>query len=308
MGKSRAFRAFEDNGCLVSFSSINFRRLLKETQCARKQKGEKISLDEICAQLADQIGVSSDAVRNWYKGSNGIGNLEMVKNLADALNIDYKNLIVKIEDGMNQPSFSYDIKANTEMDVIKRMYRLMIDFIYWFVGTSDNCKAFSYFEAPFDEMEKYIFEMYHCLDSERINLREDSYLKLRKTITELDYISRCSIPLMCFPEEWLKINPHLNDDDFCETLYNDTENNTEELWFEDIIDEPEALIHMYLEDMPELLSDKYKTSKKHGGKNRVQILSSLRMIPEYESSEIIVREVAYTLMRIMKQRFPDIIA
>ena len=97
MAISKSFRSFNDGGNIVSFSHVKFRDLIKELQDNRKNDDKKQSLDDIYIELAEKIGIFSESVRKWYKGDNGPGDIDLIKSLANAMDVDYSNLIAKTE-------------------------------------------------------------------------------------------------------------------------------------------------------------------------------------------------------------------
>lgn len=299
MAISKSFRSFNDGGNIVSFSHIKFREQVKELQDNRKNDGKKQSLDDIYIELAEKIGISSESVKKWYKGDNGPGDIDLIKSLANAMGVDYSNLVAKTES--LRKDFNFNISDTSESEIIKGMYRLMIDFIYWFIGTEQDSKAVHYFDNPQEEMHRYILEMYRCLDVESISLSDQNYFNLRKTITELRYIASCYSPIVNIPKDWNEVNQLLQSVDFYESLYCYPTDTLEDIGVEKSIEDPDKLMHMLFEDMPEF--DSYALERCD---NRCQELSSYRQFPDCAPYEIIAREFAYTLRLIMKKRFPEV--
>ena len=302
-----AVRKFYDDGRTVSFSCLKFRQQLNAYRERCGEKKDRVKVDTLCLLIAQNANVSTEAVKNWYKGKNGVSDFAIVKSIAEVLNIDYTELLVE-ETVENHVVDQFDVSSTLgeEKELVKQVFGLLNDFIYLFMG--DDCRALHLYANPYAEMNKYIFNLYHFVDSIALSISEDTYSNLRKTITELYYILECTRPGVNVPEEWLEVNNYLGSPEF-EMIY-EYENNWQDL-IEDYVEDDDAAdncFHMLFEDMPELIT-KADVLREVNGKEttRIKVLLDEKYDALPPSGSLVVREFANTLIKIMKKRFSKVL-
>jgi hypothetical protein len=307
MAKSKNFRVYEDNGERFRFSSIKFRTAMKALQVERKtNSGKKPALNDLYFEIGDRVGIGSEAIKQWYNGNNGPGDVSMIKEAAKMLGVDMKDLTeapdyigATIEE--NFVPFGSDEKT-----LVRDMYRLFVNYIYWFVGTESENNALLLMEDAYDEECKYVSGMYKYLDSIALDISHETYLKLRKTITELKFITEPHMGYW-FPKTWIEVNPILGTDDF-EVLQKDIASNSSVIGYSEYIENPEQVMHMFLEDMPELVSrvDELHEAGIDSEYGTLQTLDRNRISINYNIYELIVKEATLSLALLMKKRFANL--
>ena len=303
-----ASRKLYVDGKCVFFSNKKFNSAVKEYQARCATEGKKLSLDSIWGLIADNIpNISVEGVRNWYRGKNGVSSIATIKSIANTLNIDFREIISDADEepilynGFPKPSVTCD-----ENDIILQMYELFVEFVYLFIGY--DCEAYHIYETPYIKMEEYITNLYHFLDGAALDIGTETFYKLRRTITELHYMAGCTRPGVNIPEEWKRINPFLDTEGFVilyEYYYEKEDYWWDEIYFEEY-DNLQSELHMYLEDMPELVKRAEAAQKAKGDKDNhfiKTLIQNERFDASLKPSELVARELANTLLKLMKSRF-----
>lgn len=86
------------NDLKYKFSPVSFNAFINVKKYQESEKGNKLTKAKITEELADELHVSTDAIKNWLYGYNGPVDVEQVKAIGDYLNIDYLLLLQKVED------------------------------------------------------------------------------------------------------------------------------------------------------------------------------------------------------------------
>ncbi len=309
MAKSLSFRSFNDGKSDIQFSSILFRAKLNEwKERKRREDGRKRTNEDVYEVIADMAHVSTDAVKNWYKGSNGPSDLQTVKSIASALEINYEELVVAAATEPERVEQDFTPAGTNEKDLIVQIYKLFIDYIYLFIGNRSYTYASTILENPNMEKRKYIWNLYHYLDQIALSIEDDTYKKLRRTISELEYMDSGAGPyIFMLPPLWYQINPYLEHFSFDVGGFNDDD---EQVFFESVEDNEEyEILHMYEEDLP-FLVDGYKEFCRKNNRpvpenyivEALTIDRSASFQPPYQ---LYTREVANTLTALMKHMFPQ---
>lgn len=308
MGKSIQFRSFtSDDGDVIKFSSIQFRKCANNyISEQRKDNDKKYTISDFDENVANVLHFSSDTIKNWRLGKNGPGDFQIIKQLADFLKINYHDLLVDKDDKpvtvIDREAF--EIEGNNEKDIIMHMYRLFVDYIYWFTGSDGASKAYKLLESPEKEQSDYISNLYYLLDRSALDVSEEIYNDLRKTITELDQVSHAwSRYSLYLPKAWTDVNPFLLKREFYVLVYPSDGD------YADYTDSDE-LIHMFFEDMPDFhnvakeerhhnpaLYDRYESD--------LLILYDVPIRDDFDFTALVTREYANTLIKLMRKRFPQ---
>ena len=171
-----AVRVFYDEGRKVSFSCLKFKQQLNAYRERCGEKKDRVKVDTLCLLIAQNAHVSTEAVRNWYKGKNGVSDFAIVRSIAEVLNIDYRELLVEETIERHVPDqFDVAPASGEEKDLVKQAFGLFNDFIYLFMG--DDCRALHLYDNPYAERNKYIFNLYYFVDSIALSISEDTYNK-----------------------------------------------------------------------------------------------------------------------------------
>ena len=71
------------DGKEYTFNALAFKKELKRTAVAAKQKGIVSSIEAFKEGLADKIAVTTAAIKQWESGRNGVSDIERVQEIAE---------------------------------------------------------------------------------------------------------------------------------------------------------------------------------------------------------------------------------
>ena len=80
----------------LAFCHIKFRTALRRHVDRRRDEGVRITQTELCQKLADHLNLSQDSIDNYRKGYNGPASIEVVKDIADYLEVEWTELMKEI--------------------------------------------------------------------------------------------------------------------------------------------------------------------------------------------------------------------
>ena len=150
--KSKQTRMFEVDHEKYQFDQYAFNM---EVKMYAKQK--KIRPTKVFDLIADAILVTPEAVKNWYYGNNGPSDLEMIRQIADAIEVrDYLKLMKKAEEFIKVTNLS-----TLQIESAKRIYDAVIDYLTDFYKTDGFTGALWYKFAksgskdPEDDIYRY---------------------------------------------------------------------------------------------------------------------------------------------------------
>lgn len=110
---------FEMNNEKYQFNPLAFNQCIN--QHSKKNGIKKGKIEDL---LAEKLFVSSSAIHNWRFGSNGPASIELVKNIAKHLKIDYMTLLKRYKEIEKMGKFS-----TLQIESLKRVYDAIIDFL-----------------------------------------------------------------------------------------------------------------------------------------------------------------------------------
>lgn len=191
---SKNFKVLEIiNGKEYCFSAFAFKASVRNFKAEKKRNGENIASEDLYWELAEATHVSADSIKNWMYAKNGPGDLQTVKEIANYLKIDYKDLLKEQEkqdmsgnDGVNQNAVD---NGNTK-DVIRVVYQKMSAFMD--AAVQELC--FDSDEATFYTYEAIYKDMVGTLHRSMLDIPIGIYDQL-KAIAEGDlYMYMYGIP------------------------------------------------------------------------------------------------------------------
>ena len=116
---SKETKTFHIDGCDYSFNFSAFKHLFSSYKT-----NERITITETENRLSKTLNLSTDAIHNWRFGNNAPSNIELIRDLAEALGIsNYKLLLIKK---------TGDDKMGTNdriLDSLKRIYDAAIIYL-----------------------------------------------------------------------------------------------------------------------------------------------------------------------------------
>ena len=188
MAISKNLKVFQYQDIEVQFNAKSFDDLSKEY----KQK-KKVTLGSIEAEIAREVNVSEEAVRNWRFGKNGPGELEMIQGIAKVLELKNWTILLEKYDGGKTMAAITD----REKDALKRVYDSIIDFLYEFID-SDGFEIVMYdvehqirsefTEAMYPDIANKVRNIHRTLNKEYFDLgKHEVYNELNEYITTYIY-------------------------------------------------------------------------------------------------------------------------
>ena len=84
------------DGRNLAFCHIKFRTALRRHVDKRRDEGVRITQTELCQKLADHLNLSQDSIDNYRKGYNGPASIEVVKNIAGYLEVEWTELMKEV--------------------------------------------------------------------------------------------------------------------------------------------------------------------------------------------------------------------
>lgn len=194
-------KEFSYDGCNYYFDTLRFREVVKKRLEKLRDKGNKISRQELFETIAEEKRVSSSSLNHWYNGHNAPNEIEKVQDVADVLEIDWRIILKKEQDSEGEmkmingemiqkveakgelPSKSRDIDYSVEINVIRDIYHAMIDFIEEFRETT----AFQYDEeTPIDYVQLGMFEHIDAIYEADKKCNAIS-IKIKKAMLDIPY-------------------------------------------------------------------------------------------------------------------------
>lgn len=164
-------RVFIVNDKKMRFNSSAFYTAYKNIGRKRKLKGY-----ELKQELADVLSVSEDTIKGWLYGKNGPSDMEMIKQLSNALNLSDFTLIMYEIDGGN----CMNRLTDRQISAVKRIYDKCIWFLHEFYYTDGfNDYWYKFKSEGSEEPEEDIFNLVEGM-MKKVNLvLEQEYFDLR---------------------------------------------------------------------------------------------------------------------------------
>lgn len=131
---SKNFKVLEViNGKEYVFSSFAFKAGVRRYKSEKKVIKENVTGEMVLEEIAEVAHVSVDSIKNWMYAKNGPGDLEIVKAVADCLNMNYIDLLKEQEKKYMSENnvVAQNIVIDTEKtkDVIRIVYQKMSSFM-----------------------------------------------------------------------------------------------------------------------------------------------------------------------------------
>lgn len=309
MARSKNFRyLYKENG-----ENYIFDRDAYQEQLKNKGKKESITLEQIRNDIADKVNQSPDSVKKWSQGHNGPGDITIVKDIADYLEIDFHELLVlSPEDSINRADFS--LSSSDEKGIIKHFHGLLSDFIYLYVAGYGECCCYSYALRHQDklsytpvriEIDDYVYNLYKLLENVSLDISQDTYDKLHRMITECKSLTVIGdepiTPYLgdwtFYNERWNAANPRLSI--VAESCDDSSVGGTF------IRNKNDQLLDAYLEEsgMAKFIKEQIEANEGRDVQKQVQEeLYDEFLPPSYEAWTM---EVARTLTMLFKKEFPQ---
>lgn len=165
-----SLRNFTVNNINVVFNTEYFRLKLKELR-----EKNKLPFWQLEQQLADKLDISADTIHGWHYGKNGPIDIEVVKQLAQAIEIkDFTMLLKTKKDQNNMTQLT-----NRQKNAVKRIYDICICFLEKFRNTDGfNDYWYRFKDAGFTDPEAKIYDFVDKLIREIILVFKQEFFDL----------------------------------------------------------------------------------------------------------------------------------
>lgn len=139
MAKQRTY--IDHDGKEYIFNNYAFKYEVSRVLRERKESGEKISVFNFESEIGEYVCRSQDSVKKWKNKGSSPGDLEMMKSLAEFLEVDYHKLLVewKVKEVVKMEENKV-IVNQTEKDVVKEICTNLMDYVQH-IGDMDKLMA-----------------------------------------------------------------------------------------------------------------------------------------------------------------------
>lgn len=179
-------RVFDVDGKLMEFSSSALRRVFET-----RKRADKTTFAAQEHSLAEALGVSDDTVHNWHYNKNGPIDIDAVKAVASALEMEDYMLLLTETDGSKKMTQLTD----RQKTAAKKIY----DKCIWFLNEFNSTDGFN----------EYWLEL---KDAGSFDPENDSYEKVYRMVNEV---------FLVYDQEYFDLHDHPIYDDFGEFLSED---------------------------------------------------------------------------------------
>ena len=207
----------------LAFCHIKFRTALRRHVDKRRDEGVRITQTELCQKLADHLNLSQDSIDNYRKGYNGPASIEVVKDIADYLEVEWTELMKEItpmadkkmtvnksieknitneasrqetpaspvEQTTPEVNFSNNAAPLTEFEkasawlAVRDVYKAMCVFVSFFEG--DHSVVLDLEDSGSDPIIRCYDYCWKVLHRNLLDIPDQTYEKLYELIKELGY-------------------------------------------------------------------------------------------------------------------------
>ena len=210
----------------LAFCHIKFRTALRrhvDKRRERRDEGVRITQTELCQKLADHLNLSQDSIDNYRKGYNGPASIEVVKDIADYLEVEWTELMKEItpmadkkmtvnksieknitneasrqetpaspvEQTTPEVNFSNNAAPLTEFEkasawlAVRDVYKAMCVFVSFFEG--DHSVVLDLEDSGSDPIIRCYDYCWKVLHRNLLDIPDQTYEKLYELIKELGY-------------------------------------------------------------------------------------------------------------------------
>ena len=221
MRTQRPRSLIRQDGYDLAFCHLKFRKALSCYVNKRRDEGVRITQTELCQALADHLHLSQDSINNYRKGHNGPASIEVVRNMAEYLEVEWTELMKevtpmadkkmiemekKIEKNTGrkairqeeQPLPAESILAENNMDApltefekasawnaVRDVYKSLLVFVSFFEG--DYSVVLDLDDTSSDPVIRSYNYCWKVLHRNMLDIPDQTYEKLNQLIKELGY-------------------------------------------------------------------------------------------------------------------------
>ncbi len=128
----KAIKLYEEEGTKYQFDSEKFKVLINQKKLSMNKSHKKTTKVEIMENIAGEMCVSTEAIKNWMYGYNGPSDLEQVKKIGDFFETDYHFLLNKEEDTMSTATintFDGSTQALYTRERVREIYAACLNYV-----------------------------------------------------------------------------------------------------------------------------------------------------------------------------------
>lgn len=205
--KSNTYRIiYTDKNADYVFNSFAFKAELNKRKNGYRE-GQKITFQEIFEELAEQLNVSVEAVKRWKQGYNGPSDIDIVKQIASYLEIDYMVLLSDVNGGKDKMIESRidNIQSTEAVDSIRTICGELMEVISLY-GSTEGYGEFSISngEEYFKRLSGMLYQI-ECHINHRIwYITKEQYEKLYCLLLEVRHFVENDTGASY---RWVKIEP-----------------------------------------------------------------------------------------------------
>ncbi len=170
---SKETRVFCVDGINMQFNSDSFNNYFMSIK-----KRDEVKIQTFESKIGDILGVTRDAVHSWRFGQNGPADIEIIKQLAEYLNIpDYKILLKK------RSSAVVTQITERQKDSLKKIYDAVIDYLNLFDETDGFNNLWHVYAAngvPTNKIESKLYAFAEDEQTKVIRVLQKEYIVLHK--------------------------------------------------------------------------------------------------------------------------------
>ena len=159
---SNSFRVLVDtDGKRYRFDRFAFNEALGAAKRTAKERDQMLSR-EFFQAFADALATSVSTITHWASGYNGPSDMGRVKDMAEFLGIDYKDLLLSEETMEAGMAESATVESVTEHEVLKSLFLkasdLIAEYLSWLEDYLEDGWMFSISVRPQNEGEDSLRE------------------------------------------------------------------------------------------------------------------------------------------------------
>lgn len=208
MAKSQNYKVlYTENDVDFIFSTNAFKRCIHEKNMESKKNHNVITKAQIRDEIAEEVRMSSEAVKNWVNGYNGPNDISVVEAIARYFDMDFRDLLISVDEAEKKKNHNtVTITASDERNIIIQFHALLTDIIYTYVGNDDWTNYVSHYSIDAPDYSLCIYDLYRELEKVSLEISSDSFAKLHRFISECNTLLHVGCSTTPYYHIWLDSN------------------------------------------------------------------------------------------------------
>ncbi len=183
--KGKQFRVLEEiDGTEYRFSPDAFTDAMSNYVSNKRNTDKTYTKHKLMLEICEK-GFTYDAVKKWKQGANGPGSVDIVKTIAETMNIEYSSLLTPVE--------KKEVITSVNEHILKIYQECLASVFRW---TENMCGAKFWHESevPNSEFEKSLNEIQEHIDMIGLALPNETLNKLHRIVYDLIEMIENSVP------------------------------------------------------------------------------------------------------------------